>query len=255
MTSSHPDHTRAPKPPFSRVANHSSAIPIPPGDREQPRRDRLGKTSPDGTSRDASHNHVRLDIAAHHRTCANHGPDANRNPRQNDRAVADPDIVANQAVVRPPPGEEVGIIALGKAVLGTPVGQMMLSHPLDRVVARIDPHMRGDRAEAPNRSIDNLVVARTVAIVAKFALDQFALWPNFSPTAETTCLYACARVDARALTQVWFNQRRRWYSHHRQRRWASTSRTTQDDLARFRGMSGVTKSNRTSKIWSSMLRG
>jgi hypothetical protein len=51
--------------------------------------------------------------------------------------------------------KEVGVIRLPKAVLNAAIGHVVLCDAFHRVVARIEPGVRGDRAKLANLAIDD----------------------------------------------------------------------------------------------------
>jgi hypothetical protein len=58
-------------------------------------------TFPDFTGGIASHDFERTDILGHHGTSSHNGPLPDRNSRQNDGPVTDPDMVSNHDIASP----------------------------------------------------------------------------------------------------------------------------------------------------------
>jgi hypothetical protein len=70
--------------------------------------------------------------------------------------MTDPDVVADRAMLVAPLLEEVGGVG-AESVLIAPIRKVMLGDALHRMVAGVDPHHRGDRAEAADRRVTILL--------------------------------------------------------------------------------------------------
>ena len=83
-----------------------SMAPVPPGERLQPLRDILGKAPLDKAGRIAGNDRLGSDILGDDRAGRHHRARANVPSGQDDRAMADPDIVAELDAMGSPPIEE-----------------------------------------------------------------------------------------------------------------------------------------------------
>ena len=85
--------------------------------------------------------------------------------RQHDRAMADPDVMADMDVMLAPPCEELGVVALARKIGAGAIGEMRLRGAVHRMIAGIDPRHRRDRAEFSDRGVGDLRVVHDVGIV------------------------------------------------------------------------------------------
>src|SRR3546814_11405511 len=83
---------------------------------------------------------------------------------QDDRAVADPGVVAEGHRGRAPPVEE-RLVALAQAVVVRAILEMVQAGAPVRMVAGVDAGMRGDVRELADAGVDDLAVRDHVAVV------------------------------------------------------------------------------------------
>ena len=118
--------------------------------------DRAGLPADDGVGR-----HVLGDDGAGR----DHGAGADAAARQHDRAMPDPDVMADMDVMRAPPFEELGVVALARKIGAGAIGEVRLRRAVHRMIAGIDPRHRRDRAELSDRGVGDLRVVHDVGIV------------------------------------------------------------------------------------------
>jgi hypothetical protein len=182
---------------FMKTGFKGGAIPIPPGDSKQLFYNRLRKAEPNGPGWHASDDHIGFDIASHDCARADHRAAGDADARHNDGSMAQPDIVADATAMLAPPLKKSVVVRWGKAIHRPTVGHMMLCHALHRVITRVDPHVRGDRAKATDACVDDLVIACEVAIIAKAAFQHGHPWADLGPTTQFTIDEPGRGVDIR----------------------------------------------------------
>ena len=140
-------------------------VPVPPRELRQPVGHRFGKPPPDRPRRIARDDGVGRDVLGDDGAGRDHRAGADRCGRQHDGAVADPDVVADMDAMPAPPFEELGLVALARKIGAGAIGEMRLRGPVHRVIARVDPRHRRDRAELSDRRVGDLRVVHDVGIV------------------------------------------------------------------------------------------
>src|SRR5262245_2165284 len=101
--------------------------PVPPSERLHARGDVVGKSLPHDARR-VSHGHGIIRYSLRHDGAgANHRAIADAPARQNDGAVADPDIMADHDAVRAPPGEEFVFVLLTVEIGAGAIAEMRLA--------------------------------------------------------------------------------------------------------------------------------
>jgi len=146
-------------------------IPIPPG---QPRQ--LSAIA-SGNRRLIGRAGLRRQWCRRGRPChdgaaRDHRAGADAAARQHDRAVTDPDVMADMHTVILPPFEEFCVVALAGKVGARAIGKVRLRRPVHRMIARIDPRHRRDRAEFTDCGVGHLRVVDDVGIVAHLDVEQ-----------------------------------------------------------------------------------
>ena len=87
-------------------------------------------------------------------------------------------------VVLAPPGEEFGVVGLARKIDAGAVGEMRLRGAVHRMVARVDPRHRRDRAEFSDRGVGDLRIVHDVGIVVHRDFEQDSPRADFSIGAE-----------------------------------------------------------------------
>src|SRR5215467_1159461 len=86
--------------------------------------------------------------------------------------MADPDVIADAYAMRATPGEEVGLVLRASEISAGAIGEMRLACPMHRVIARIYPGHRRDRAEFPDAGIGDIAVVDHIRVVAELDLQK-----------------------------------------------------------------------------------
>lgn len=76
------------------------------------------------------------------------------------------------------------LVRLSLEILGRPIGEMRLARPFHWVVARVDPRLRGNRAEFPDSRVNDVSVIHDIGVVVKLALDERRAFADFRVAAE-----------------------------------------------------------------------
>jgi len=111
--------------------------------------------------------------------------------------VPDPDVVADMNVVLAPPGEELGVVSLAGKIGAGAVGEVRLRGAVHRVVARVDPRHRRDRAELSDRGGGDLGVVHDVGIVVHRDFEQDGPRADLRIGAEFALAHRGGGVDRR----------------------------------------------------------
>ncbi len=111
--------------------------------------------------------------------------------------MADPHIMADRDARLLPLVAKCRINALPQEIFVRPVGDLMLAHPLDRVLKRIDARARCDGAELADPRIDDLGMAFDIAVVAKLRLGERHALADFAETAKLRLAQSGTWVDDR----------------------------------------------------------
>ena len=85
-------------------------VPIPPGKRGEPVRDRFRKPFSDRARWIAGDDGIGGHVLGHDRAGRDHRAGGDATARQDDRAMADPDVMADIDVMLAPPVEEFGLV-------------------------------------------------------------------------------------------------------------------------------------------------
>ena len=139
--------------------------PIPPRNLDQLFGERRRQSLLDQFRRNTSDDHIGRDGFADDGTRGHDGAGADRDSGEDDRAMAEPDVVADRDVVVAAPVEEAGVVRRAEVILGRAVSEMMLRCSPHRVIAGIDAGCRRDRTEFADVRIDGVGVSSDIAIV------------------------------------------------------------------------------------------
>src|SRR5262249_51165941 len=122
-------------------------IPVPPGQPHQPILDRFRKTPLDRPRRIAADDGVGSDVLGDDGAAGDDSAVADLASGQHDRAMPDPDVVADMNAMALAPFEEFGVVALARKIGARTISEMRLRGAVHRMITRIDPRHRRDRAE------------------------------------------------------------------------------------------------------------
>ncbi len=147
--------------------------PVPPRQFLHALGDGGGKSRTDHPRRVSGDDGIGRHVFRHDRAGGDHRPSADLAAGKDDGAMADPDIVADLDMMRPPPVEEFSIIHLAGEIRARAISKMGLRDACHRVVARIDPGHGRDRAEFSEGRVGGVAVVDDVGIIRELDLEQF----------------------------------------------------------------------------------
>lgn len=145
--------------------------PVPPFNSIEPDSDLLRKTLSYRPRGDPGHDRELGNIFGHDGTRANRCAISNGNTGKNSGAVADPNIMADDNLVKPAPGEKVAVIVT-KTILVAAIGKVMQRRPFKGVIARIDSYMRRDGAKFTDLCVNDLAVIHHIGVIPKAAFSD-----------------------------------------------------------------------------------
>src|SRR5690606_30849855 len=122
---------------------------------------------------------------------------ADRHAWHDDGSMADPHVVSDRNVLRTAALTKLLVDALEFEELIWSVSDLVRRHPLHRVLQRVDPHIRGNRAEFPDDGVDRLAVPLEIAEVADLHLAQHDPLTNDDVTAELAGFQLRSGMNAR----------------------------------------------------------
>ena len=160
-------------------------VPIPPGKLRKASGNGVRKASLDRPRRITRHDGVSRDVLGHDSTGRDHGAGPDAAAGQHDGAMPDPDVMADMDAVSAPPFEEFGLVAFTGEIGAGAIGEVGLRRPVHRVVARIDPRHRRDRAEFSDCGVGDLRVVHDIGIVAHLHLEQDRAGADLAIAAES----------------------------------------------------------------------
>src|SRR5262245_48767070 len=111
--------------------------------------------------------------------------------------MADPNVVADAYAMRATPGEEVGLVLRVSEISAGAIGEMRLACPMHRVIARIDPGHRRDRAEFSDAGIGDIAVVDDIRIVAQLDLQELGSGTDFGIATKCAGGHERSRLDQR----------------------------------------------------------
>ena len=97
--------------------------------------------------------------------------------------------------------EKFCVIRFGQPVLPAAIGHMMLRNAPLRMVAGIDPYTVGDGTIFPDLGVDDLYIARRIAVVAKNTVDKKGMFAERRPGPDPAVADAAAGMDIRSLAK------------------------------------------------------
>ena len=187
----------AQRPEIAEHCAQSVVRPIPPGKPLQARSDFGGKTRAQHPRRIADRNRISRDVLGHHGAGADHRAGADHATRQHNGAVADPDVMTDGHVIRPPPGKELIFILRAVEISAGAVGKMRLGRTMHRVVAGVDPGHRRDRGELADGRVGDVAIVHDIRVIAERHLLQLGARADFGVGAERHLSERCSRIDHR----------------------------------------------------------
>src|SRR5262245_17941426 len=99
--------------------------------------------------------------------------------RQHDGTMANPNVITDNYAMRATPGEEVGLVLRASEISAGAIGEMRLACPMHRVIARIDPGHRRDRAEFSDVGIGDIAIVNDIRVVAELDLQELGSGADF----------------------------------------------------------------------------
>src|SRR5262245_54769286 len=106
--------------------------------------------------------------------------------------MTDPDVIADVYAMRATPGEEIGLVLRASEISAGAIGEMGLACSMHRVIARIDPGHRRDRAEFSDAGIGDIAVIDDIRVVAELDLQELSSGADFGIATK------CAGDDERS---------------------------------------------------------
>src|SRR5271165_448205 len=177
-------------------------VPIPPGERVHALGHTAGKSRPDRLRGNAANDRIGFDVAGDDGACADCCAIADVNARHDCRAMTDPDVMADCDAIRAPPVEKA-FLALGvrPIVIGA-IGEVVQRGAPDRMIRRVDAHMRGDVDELADARRPSLRVLHQVGIVAENRLEHDAALSDLGVATERTRRHFRGRMHERRFAQA-----------------------------------------------------
>src|SRR5262245_12600008 len=111
--------------------------------------------------------------------------------------MADPNVIADAYAIRATPGEKVGLVLRAGEIGAGAIGEMGLACPMHRVIARIDPGHRRDRAESSNAGIGDIAVVDDIRVVAELDLQELGSGADFGIATKRAGDDERSRLDQR----------------------------------------------------------
>src|SRR3984885_110108 len=177
-------------------------VPVPPGECIHPFAHVSGAPRLDRRRRNAADDRVRLYRARDHRAGPARRAVADPNARHDRCAMTDPDVVTHEDGVLAPPLKNALVAVCVRPIVVGAIGEVVQGRAPDRVVGRVDAHIRGDVDELADLSCPGLGVLHHIGIVAENRLQHHAALGDFGKAAERTCNDLRSRMNERRLAKA-----------------------------------------------------
>jgi len=93
--------------------------------------------------------------------------------------MPDPDVMADIDMMLAAPFEELGVVLFVREIGARAIGKVRLRGAVHRMIARVDPGHRRDRAEFSNCRVGDLRVVHDIGVIVHGDFEQNGARPDF----------------------------------------------------------------------------